>query len=66
MRTDLDEDRLLNREEVQDRFGLTKRFLETLPPGEGPRRVRIGRLIRYRVSDIRRWILQQTEDDHAK
>lgn len=50
-------DRLLNREEVEARFGISKRFLEVAPKsGEGPRVVRIGRLVRYRVKDIEDWI----------
>ena len=50
-------DRLLNREEVEARFGISKRFLEIkTKSGEGPRTVRIGRLVRYRVKDIEAWI----------
>lgn len=50
-------DRLLNREEVEARFGISKRFLEiATKKGEGPRAVRLGRLVRYRVKDINAWI----------
>lgn len=51
------DDRLLSRNEVQERFGITKRFLETSAArGEGPRMVRVGRLVRYRSQDISSWI----------
>lgn len=57
--TDSD-DRLLTRDEVELRFGIPKRFLElAVSRNEGPRFIRIGRLVRYRVSDIRTWIERQ-------
>lgn len=50
-------DRLMSRHEVEKRFGITKRFLESAAVrGDGPRFVRIGRLVRYRVPDIQAWI----------
>ncbi|MGC3940080.1 helix-turn-helix transcriptional regulator [Roseobacter sp. EG26] len=52
-------DCLLDRSEVEQRFGIPKRFLELAATrGEGPKLVRIGRLVRYRVTDIRAWIEQ--------
>jgi predicted DNA-binding transcriptional regulator AlpA len=52
-----DKDRLLSRLEVEDLFGIPKRFLEkSAQTGEGPIRVYVGRLVRYRVDDIRAWI----------
>jgi hypothetical protein len=43
--------------EVEDLFGIPKRFLEkSAQTGEGPIRVYVGRLVRYRVDDIRAWI----------
>ena len=58
-----DSDRLLSREEVDQRFGIPKRFLElAIAKGNGPKVVRIGRLVRYRVSDIRQWIEEQVSD----
>lgn len=52
-----DKDRLLNRDEVESRFGISKRFLEiSASRGTGPRSVQVGRLVRYRVADIRYWI----------
>ncbi len=54
---DHDNDRLMTRQEVQDRFGVTKRYLELATMrGVGPRVVRVGRLVRYRVRDIHAWI----------
>lgn len=50
-------DRLLTRDEVEERFGISKRFLEICATKRtGPRIVRIGRLVRYRPQDIYRWI----------
>ena len=55
--TDNATDKLLTRSEVEERFGITKRYLElSASRSEGPRFVRIGRLVRYRVADIRAWI----------
>lgn len=50
--------RLLTRDEVEDLFGLSKRWLEVAATrGEGPPIVRISpRMVRYRVSDIEAWI----------
>ena len=57
MQLEANEDRLLNRKEVEERFGIPKRFLETAAVrGEGPRRVQIGRLVKYRPKDIADWI----------
>lgn len=51
------EDRLLTRSEVQQRFGITQRFLElSAMRGDGPPMVKLGRCVRYRVKDIREWI----------
>ncbi|WP_422026012.1 helix-turn-helix transcriptional regulator [Roseovarius sp.] len=50
-------DRLLDRKEVEQHFGIPKRYLElAVMRGDGPRIVRVGRLVRYRVSDVRLWI----------
>jgi predicted DNA-binding transcriptional regulator AlpA len=51
------DDRLLSRAEVEVSFGLTRRFLEvSAVRGDGPPMVKIGRSVRYRVSDLRGWI----------
>ncbi|WP_120500364.1 AlpA family transcriptional regulator [Roseovarius sp. EL26] len=61
MLSETSEDRLLNREEVEERFGIPKRFLETaITRDNGPRRVRIGRLVKYRVKDVSDWIEANT------
>ena len=55
--TSLSHDRLLSRAEVEVNFGLSRRFLEvSAVRGDGPPMVKIGRLVRYRVADLRGWI----------
>lgn len=55
----LDADFLLNRAQVEQWFGIPKRYLEVADlKGCGPRQVRLGRSVRYRVQDIRSWIDQ--------
>lgn len=51
-------ERLLTRQQVEDRFGFpTKRYLEIAAVrGDGPPMLKIGRSVRYRVSDLREWI----------
>lgn len=50
-------DRLLSRSEVESIFGISKRYLEAAAQrNEGPRRIQIGRSVRYRIGDIQRWI----------
>ena len=52
-----DKERLLTRQEVDERFGIPKRFLElSVNRGDGPPLVKVGRLVRYRVKDIEHWI----------
>ena len=51
------DERLLDRAEVERRFGIPKRFLETSAArGDGPPYVRIGRLVRYSANDVQDWI----------
>lgn len=59
----VDDDLLLTRKEVQNTFRFpTKRYLEhALRTGDGPAFIRIGRLVRYRRSDVRAWL-----DSHRK
>lgn len=55
--SDLSADRLLSRNEVETAFGISKRFLEVSAcRGDGPPMIKIGRLSRYRVKDVRDWI----------
>jgi predicted DNA-binding transcriptional regulator AlpA len=59
MKSDRDE-RLLTRNQVEDRFGIPKRFLEvSVMKGEGPPIVRLGRSVRYRPRDVISWIATQ-------
>jgi predicted DNA-binding transcriptional regulator AlpA len=56
-------DRLLTRKEVEERFGISKRFLEVSAVQRvGPAMVRIGRSVRYSATDVRNWIDQQRDD----
>jgi predicted DNA-binding transcriptional regulator AlpA len=56
-------DRLMTRSEVEERFGISKRFLEISATQKmGPALVRIGRSVRYSAADIRAWIDQQRDD----
>lgn len=53
----LSNDMLLSRVEVQEHFGLSRRYLEIAAVrGDGPPMVKIGRAVRYRTGDIRAWI----------
>lgn len=61
--TSTDDERLLDRAQVEARFGIPKRFLElAVGKRNGPKVIRIGRLVRYRVADILHWIDQQVSD----
>jgi len=53
----------MTRSEVEERFGISKRFLEISATQKmGPALVRIGRSVRYSAADIRDWIDQQRDD----
>ena len=53
-------------EEVEQQFGVSKRNLESAAcRGEGPKIVRLGRLVRYRPCDIRDWIEANTSSGAA-
>lgn len=59
-------DRLLTRREVEDHFGISKRFLEiSTARGDGPPIIRIGRLVRYRFADVQAWIDSQRSGDET-
>ena len=59
--------RLLTRNEVEDVFGISRRFLEVAAArGEGPVLVKIGRAVRYRWSDIVSWIDDCAIDPKSK
>ncbi len=54
---ELSDDRLLSRPEVEERFGISRRYLEiSAVRGDGPMMTKIGRSVRYRVGDLRAWI----------
>ena len=56
-------DRLMTRKEVEEIFGISKRFLEISAAQRiGPAIVRVGRSVRYSPADIRNWIDQQRDD----
>jgi len=55
--------RLMTRKEVEERFGISKRFLEISAAQRlGPAIVRVGRSVRYSPADILNWIDQQRDD----
>ncbi|WP_419741259.1 helix-turn-helix transcriptional regulator [Ruegeria sp.] len=57
----LTDERLLSRVELEDLFGISKRLLESRAgTATGPRFLRVGRLVRYKVADIRAWIEENT------
>lgn len=57
MQEHLNPDMLLSRSEVHTTFGISQRFLEVaVVRGGGPRMVKIGRTVRYRVGDLQEWI----------
>lgn len=51
-------DRLLSRDEIEDLFGLSRRWLELAAwRGDGPPLIRISRrMVRYRRSDVVAWL----------
>ena len=55
---EINPDRLLNRDEVEAQFGITRRYLEVAAVrGDGPPMIRVGRrMVRYGVRDLREWI----------
>lgn len=61
MKSEHTKERLLSRDEVEERYGIPKRFLEKAAcRDEGPRRVKIGRLVKYRPKDVAEWIERNT------
>jgi predicted DNA-binding transcriptional regulator AlpA len=52
--------KLLTRSEVEDEYGIGKRYLEVAATRrEGPAFIKIGRSVRYRREDLDRWIMGQ-------
>ena len=61
MQDTLNDERLLNRKEVEDYFGISQRFLEVAAVrGDGPPMVRINRSVKYQVGMLRAWIADRT------
>lgn len=59
--------KLLTRTEVEEQFGITKRFLEvSASNGVRPRIVRLGRNVRYRTRDITEFIEQSVDEPLGK
>lgn len=60
MRTNT-EDRLLSRDDVAERFGLSRRWLELAAhKGEGPPMHKISRrMVRYKPSDVEAWLAER-------
>ena len=57
------DDRWLSRQELADRLGLpVKTLAQWASKGTGPRYARMGRHVRYRVSDIVEWEAAQMEE----
>jgi len=55
--------RLLRRSEVEEQYGIPKRFLEiAIARGDGPPVVRLGRSVLYRVCDIQSWLDNCVQD----
>ncbi len=53
--------KLLSRTEVEEEWGISRRFLEiSAVRGDGPRMVRVGRLVKYRPEDIEAWLEVRT------
>ncbi len=64
--TSPEDERLLTRGEVEERFGVSRRYLELATgKGNGPIIVRIGRSVRYRPCDVRSWIEQNRVEASA-
>ncbi len=64
----LPQERLLSRREVAEHFNISRRWLEIAAVrGGGPPMIKIGRLVRYSVADLRSWIdaqrVQSTSDE---
>lgn len=60
------DDRLLTRAEVEERFGVPRRFLErSIHRRDGPPFVRVGRSVRYRTDDLLDWINRNRIDPSA-
>lgn len=54
---------LLTRKEVEEHYGIKRRYLENAEmQGTGPRLIRLGRLVRYRIRDLEAWLDANASD----
>ena len=59
MSTLIIEEMVVGENDVEEIFGISKRYLEIAAQrNDGPCMIKIGRSVRYRVGDIRQWIEQ--------
>jgi predicted DNA-binding transcriptional regulator AlpA len=57
-------ERWLKRQELADRYGLpAKTLAQWASKGTGPRYARMGRHVRYRLSDVIGWETERIEDE---
>jgi predicted DNA-binding transcriptional regulator AlpA len=57
------DERWLSRQEVADRYGLpVKTLAQWASKGTGPRYARMGRHVRYRLSDVVDWEAERIDD----
>lgn len=62
-RNEPSDQKLLTRADVQEEYGIGKRFLEVAATRrEGPPFIKIGRSVRYLRKDLERWIFDQRVD----
>jgi excisionase family DNA binding protein len=63
-------ERLLTQKEVARQLGISGRTLERhRVTGTGPRWLRLGRLVRYRISDLEEWVessVRRSTSDNAE
>lgn len=61
------EDKLIDQRAMSERLGITTKTAETWRSrGFGPRYVKVGSLVRYRLSDIETWAQGRTVDSTSK
>lgn len=58
-----DPDRLLDKEELAAELKVSPRTIEKWAElGKGPRRLRVGKYVRYRAADVKTWLDSQYVD----
>ncbi len=57
----LENETLLTRQQLAEKLGCTPQHLENLATrGDGPEFIKVGRLVRYRLSSVDRWLNART------